>query len=141
MYLFKKDVCGCADDLQWDCLTLVVTRAASSGFWIIRIKTNVDSFHTNDACNHVITKFLTNLNKNYFFGNYFVAFRISSVASIRQHILPKSRKLTAQKLKFSIKDFFSEYDQIHWRLQIWSHLLKKFLMETFTFYAVILTKH
>ena len=37
--------------------------------------------------------------------------------------------LTAQKLKFSIKDFFSTRDQIRWKLRIWSHLLKKFLME------------
>ena len=37
--------------------------------------------------------------------------------------------LTAQKLKFSIKDFFSTCDQIRWKLRIWSHLLKKFLME------------
>ena len=29
---------------------------------------------------------------------------------------------TAQKMKFSMKDFFS-------KLRIWSHLLKKFLME------------
>ena len=38
--------------------------------------------------------------------------------------------------KFSIKDFFSKYDQIHSFLQIWSHLLKKSLMENFIFYAV-----
>ena len=36
---------------------------------------------------------------------------------------------TAQKLKFSIKDFFSKLGQIRWELQIWSHLLKKALME------------
>ena len=33
---------------------------------------------------------------------------------------------TAQKMKFSIKDFFSKYDQIR-KLRIWSHLLKKSL--------------
>ena len=42
---------------------------------------------------------------------------------------------TTQKLKFSIKDFFSKCDQIR-RLWIWSHLLKKSLMENFSFYAV-----
>ena len=36
---------------------------------------------------------------------------------------------TAQKMKFSIKDFFSKCDQIRRKLWIWSHLLKKFLME------------
>ena len=31
----------------------------------------------------------------------------------------------AQKVKFSIKDFFSKCDQIRSFLRIWSHLLKK----------------
>ena len=34
-------------------------------------------------------------------------------------------------MKFYIKNFFSECDQIHSFLQIWSHLLKKFLMKNF----------
>ena len=36
-------------------------------------------------------------------------------------------------MKFSIKDFFSKCDQIHRKLRIWSHLLKKSLMENFIF--------
>ena len=40
------------------------------------------------------------------------------------------------KMKFSIKDFFSKCDQIHSFLQIWSHLLKKPIMENFIFCAV-----
>ena len=40
---------------------------------------------------------------------------------------------TAQKMKFSIKDFFSKYEQIRRKLRIWSHLLKKSLMENFIF--------
>ena len=36
---------------------------------------------------------------------------------------------TAEKIKSSIKDFFSKFDQSF--LQIWSHLLKKSLMENF----------
>ena len=43
---------------------------------------------------------------------------------------------TAQKMKFSIKYFFSKCDQIRSFLQIWSHLLKKSLMENFIFCAV-----
>ena len=39
--------------------------------------------------------------------------------------------------KFSIKDFFSKCDQIHNFLRIWSHLLKKSLMENFIFCAVL----
>ena len=38
-------------------------------------------------------------------------------------------------MKFSIKDFFSECDQIRRSLRIWSHLMKKFLMESFIFCA------
>ena len=43
---------------------------------------------------------------------------------------------TAQKIKFSIKDFFSKCDQIRSFLRIWSHLLKKPLLENFIFRAV-----
>ena len=39
-------------------------------------------------------------------------------------------KVTAQKMKFSIKDFFR-------KLRTWSHLLEKFLMENFIFCAAI----
>ena len=39
-------------------------------------------------------------------------------------------------MKFSIKDFFSKCDQIRSKLRIWSHLLKKSLMENFIFCAV-----
>ena len=43
---------------------------------------------------------------------------------------------TAQKMKFFIKDFFSKCDQIRRFLWIWSHLLKRSLMENFIFCAV-----
>ena len=43
---------------------------------------------------------------------------------------------TARKMKFSIKDFFSKCDQIRRNLRIWSHLLKRSLMENFIFSAV-----
>ena len=44
-----------------------------------------------------------------------------------------------KKMKFSIKDFFSKCDQIHSFLRIWSHLLKKSLMENFIFRAVCMS--
>ena len=44
--------------------------------------------------------------------------------------------ITAQKMKFSIKDFFSKFYQIPSFLRIWSHLLKKPLMINFIFCAV-----
>ena len=40
-------------------------------------------------------------------------------------------------MKFSIRDFFSKCDKISRKLRIWSHLLKKSLMENFIFCAVI----
>ena len=43
---------------------------------------------------------------------------------------------TAQKMKFSIKDLFSKCDQIRRFLWIWSHLLKKSLMENFILCAM-----
>ena len=42
----------------------------------------------------------------------------------------------AQKMKFSIKDFSSQCDQIRRKLRIWSHSLEKSLMENFIFCAV-----
>ena len=45
-------------------------------------------------------------------------------------------RITAQKLKFSTKDFFSKCDQTRRKLRIFSHLLNKSLMENFIFCAV-----
>ena len=53
-------------------------------------------------------------------------------------ILIFTGKYIAQKMKFSIKDFFSKCDQIRSFQRIWSPLLKKSLMENFIFCAVIL---
>ena len=46
-----------------------------------------------------------------------------------------------KKMKFSIKYFFSKCDQIRRKLQIWSHLVKKSLMENFIFCAVMIKQH
>ena len=37
---------------------------------------------------------------------------------------------TAQKMKFSVKNFFGKCDLIHRKLRIWAHLLKKSSMTT-----------
>ena len=44
--------------------------------------------------------------------------------------------ITAQKMMFSIKNFFSKCDQIRSFLRIWSHLLKKSFIKLFIFCAV-----
>ena len=41
-------------------------------------------------------------------------------------------------MKFSIKDFFSKYDQIRRKLWIWLHLPKKSLMENVIFCALLI---
>ena len=43
---------------------------------------------------------------------------------------------TAQNIKFSIKDFVSNCDQIRGFMWNWSHLLKRSFMENFIFCAV-----
>ena len=42
-------------------------------------------------------------------------------------------------MKFSIKNFFSKCDKIRSFLRIWSHLLKKSVMENFILIAVIVS--
>ena len=44
-------------------------------------------------------------------------------------------------MKFSIKDFFCKCDQIRRKLEIWSHLLKTFLIENFLFGSVYGEEH
>ena len=56
------------------------------------------------------------------------------------YLVQKCVFYTAQKVKSSIKNFFSKCDQIPSFLRIWSHILKKFLMENFIFCAVLLTR-
>ena len=50
--------------------------------------------------------------------------------------MTREKYRTAQKVKFSIKDFLCKCDQIRSFLRIWSHLLKKSSMESFIFRAV-----
>ena len=52
------------------------------------------------------------------------------------YLLLSTIRITAQKMKFYIEDFFSKYDQISSLLRIWSHTLKKSLMENFIYCAV-----
>ena len=47
-----------------------------------------------------------------------------------------SEPITAQKMKFSVKDFLSKCDHICSFLRIWSHLLNKSLIENLILWAV-----
>ena len=70
-----------------------------------------------------LTKFIVCLSMHYFWEGYI---------DMRWELT-----YTSQKMKFSIKGFCSNCDQIRGFLQIWSHLLKKSLMENFIFCAVV----
>ena len=62
--------------------------------------------------------------------------RSSHLRSIIKKLCKLQTPNTTQKMKFSIKDFFSKCDQIRRKLQIWSHLLKRYLFESFIFCAL-----
>ena len=54
----------------------------------------------------------------------------------KMDVSSKKRQLLLKKMKFSITDCFSKCYQIRKKLRIWSHLLKKSLMENFIFCTV-----
>ena len=73
------------------------------------------------------------VNINIYLHTYVFVFTYWSL--IFTHALSEKRATNVNHIKifimmkFSIKDYFSKCDQIHSFLQIWSHLLKKSLME------------
>ena len=80
----------------------------------------------------------------FFFQKCFITLRFSCNAYRKKNFRDLTSSQTflisnirfAQKIKFSIKGFFSKCDQIRSFLRIWSHLLKKSLTENFIFCAV-----
>ena len=73
------------------------------------------------------------LNKN----NNKIQNSTSFVHKAKDWKIELTESITAQEIKFSIKDFFSKCDQIRRKLK--KHLLKKFLTENFIFCVVYLT--
>ena len=67
---------------------------------------------------------------------YFHCLILPIKTSARQSILHKKCSPLNVQQKLSINNFFSKCDQIRSFLRIWSHLLKKSLMENFIFCAV-----
>ena len=55
-----------------------------------------------------------------------------------KNVLSNIKHLSLQKMKFSIKDFFSKCDQIRSFLRIWSHLLKNPKWKTSIFVQYII---
>ena len=64
-----------------------------------------------------------------------ISLRVSFYADFKTLI--KTTFYTAQKIKFSMKDFFSKCDETRMKLRIWSDLLKKPLIENFIFCTVL----
>ena len=69
-------------------------------------------------------------------GKIYLQKNLNSLACLTWYRENFCRSITAQKMKFSIKDFFSKCDKIRSFLRIWSHLLKEFLMGNFISYAL-----
>ena len=93
----------------------------------------------NSSLTKVWTELLNYLTNNrYEFQVHFRNFKVFFQSSFTYVILRFSHilQILAQKMKFSIKDFFSKCDQIRRNLPIWSHLLKKYLIGNFIFCAV-----
>ena len=72
-----------------------------------------------------------NENRIYQFLPYLYNFSLQEKSPNIEVTLVHNFPYTAQKMKFSIKNFRSKYDQI------WSHLLEKSLMENLIFCAVL----
>ena len=68
--------------------------------------------------------------------NFYLKLKCFQSAFIFHRVHATLFRFITQKMKFSIKDFFSKFDQILSFLRIWSHLLKKSLMENFIFCVV-----
>ena len=63
-------------------------------------------------------------------ANQFTGFYMIATLEFNELILTEN---TTQKMKFSIQEFFSKFDQIRRKLRMRSRLLKKSLMENFIF--------
>ena len=57
-------------------------------------------------------------------------------------LLQAVKPSTAQKLKFFIPNLFHKCDEIHWKLRIWSHLLKKsFFVQMYPRFVSVAHRH
>ena len=77
------------------------------------------------------------LTQNSFYNQFFKVAAISITFSWLLSCIDQGLSFTTQKMKFSIKDFFSKREQIPRKLRICSHLLKKFPTKNFIFCVVI----
>ena len=95
-------------------------------FWVFRI------FH---FCLNVLinqSEEISNNTKNVLLPVRLLSFFLN-LWNFRENFTIHFTGRTYQKIKFSIKDFFSKCDRIRKKLWTWSHLVKKFLMEKIHF--------
>ena len=79
----------------------------------------------------IIGKYLLLKSQNLFSTSFLFLFIIVATYILQFTLIVFLAAVTAQKVKFFIKDFCNKCDQIRSFLQIGSHLLKKSLMENF----------
>ena len=102
-----------------------------SYFWSVFSRIRTEYGHIQSECGEIRTRnnsvfghfSHSEMLRNEFWCNYCLV------------VVSFSRRFTAQKMKFSINDFFSKCQQIRRKVRIWSHSLKKSLMENFIFCA------
>ena len=132
-------------NIKWDfqiCISVPLNKDFSNKFFRIRIRKLCLCILCFDlACNspiHGVTKYSSRASSwtiNVVLQLKPCCYNINSLQKFNN--LCKDQTIqTAQNMKFSIKNFSSKCNQIRRKLRIWLHLLKKYLMENFTFCIV-----
>ena len=94
---------------------------------IVEIVLNLNSANKYIKLNKTLDYFTVTIN---------LLFLLSYKSEFSTEKFVDKKFFTTQKMKFSIKGFFTKCDQIHSLLWVWSHLPKKSLMENFISCAV-----
>ena len=97
--------------------------------WFI-VKSRIRIIRKTNLINHSILSFVLTIKRN---SQKVRVFPLKVNLVIRLIIIIHS---VQKKMKFPVKDIFSKCDQMPSFLRIWSHLLKKSLMENYIFCAV-----
>ena len=126
-----------------DCLRSLQIRLCTSVFFSITFKGfSFHLPHNTLAVSHPVNawKLTSNFENNYVSYKSWRSIKDCFTFSTDMMRALVSVPVTPQKIKFSIRNFFRKCDQILSFLRIWSHLLKKSLIENFTFCAMSVNK-
>ena len=119
----KKKRVYCNDHLE-------LVKLGADSFLIEEVVTDPGSF----VC-YYKSRRLEITNRGSYYKSLHIYYKLGKLSQIG------TKLYTAKKIKFSIKDFFSKFSQIRSFLRIWSHLLKKSLMENLNFVQCKLFVH